>query len=269
MYLCGAIRHQVAGRTFLFINYMIDIRFTLSSSALSSRLATLARIIGERKGLATADLFAGCGRLDEAAAVAAVSYDYGQVITYYKEARERNNHSGEKTTTRTTKRLTDIIDDIFGSTERSTERNRTTVVAYNQTYGEQGRHKDGEQDLRNRSWGHREAHRGADGGLRTRRGAAHVPCYGAGDGLRALVGGAGEHSGDEVLRGGALSGASRRARDGAGAASRRCAQREHQPASGSDRCGVALWRRRHRPGERAGAWGECRVQPSFEHLKTA
>lgn len=244
-------------------------RLTLSSTALSSRLATLARIIGERKGLATADLFAGCGRLDEAAAVAAVSYDYGQVIIYYKEARERNDHSGEKTTTRTTRRVTDIIDDIFGSAEGSTERSRTTVAAYKERHGEQGRHRDGEEGLRNRSQGYSEAHRCDRRGLRSRRGVARIQGDGAGDGLRGLVGSGGERAGDEVLCGGALSGASRRARDGAGAASRRCAQREHQPASGSDGRGLALRRLGHRPAELAGAWGECRLQPSFEHLKTA
>ena len=59
-------------------------RFTLASTTLSGHVAVLARIISVGKGLATAGLFAGCGRLDEAAAVAAVSYYYGQVITYYK-----------------------------------------------------------------------------------------------------------------------------------------------------------------------------------------
>lgn len=235
-------------------------RFTVSSTALSSRLATLARIIGNGKRLAMLDLMAGCGGLGQAAAVAALSYDYGQVITYYKEARERSDNSGEKTTTRRT--VTDIFDDIFGSTERS----RTTVVAYNQTYGEQGRHKDGEQDLRNRSWGHREAHRGADGGLRTRRGASRVHGDGARDGLLAVVGSRGEHSGDEVLRRSLFARTTRKPRDGAGAASRWCAQCEHQPASGPDGRRIALWRRRHRSGERAGAGGECRVQQSFENL---
>lgn len=215
---------------------------SLSSTALSDKMAALARVICKREEPAFLDLFAGCGGLELAAAVAAESYDYGQVITYYKEAREKNDKSKKKTTTRT---LTDIFDDIFGSTERS----RTTIAGSNLRNGEHAQYKHDEQKLLHRSQGDSEAHRNACRWLWTRRKHACVQGDGASDGLLAVVGGGGERARDEVLQGGACSLADGKARDGARQAPGGCDQCKHLSAASPRGHRAALWRRRHWPGE--------------------
>lgn len=237
-------------------------KITLSSTALSGNLAVLARIICKRERLATFDLFAGGGYLEVAVTVAAPSYDYDQVITYYKEARDENDNPRKKTTTRT---LTEIFDDIFGSTERS----RTTVAAYNHRNGEHAQYKHDEQELQHRPQRDSEAHSDACRWLWTRRKHACVQGDGASDGLLAVVGGGGESARDEILQGGAPSRAVGKARHGTRQAPGGCAQRQHQPAAGANGGRAALWRNRHRAGELAGAWGECQLHQSHANLKTA
>ncbi len=237
-------------------------KITLSSTALSGKLAVLARIICKRERLAMFDLFAGGGYLEVAVTVAAPSYDYDQVITYYKEARDENDNPRKKTTTRT---LTEIFDDIFGSTEHS----RTTVAAYNLRNGEHAQYKHDEQKLQHRSQRDSEAHSDACRWLWTRRKHACVQGDRESDGLLAVVGGGGESACDEVLQGGACSRAVGKARDGVRQAPGGCAQRQHQSAAGADGRFASLWRWRHRAGEFAGAWGKCQLHQSLANLKAA
>ena len=70
-------------------------------------------------------LFAGCGGFDHVNSVVAERYDYNQVITYFKEAREKNNNSSKETTKSVTDIFSEIINDSSSDTEGSSRETAT------------------------------------------------------------------------------------------------------------------------------------------------
>ena len=145
--------------------------FKLSSKALSSSLAALERIIEESSELPELDYFAGCGGLDKMVSVAKKSYDFDQVITYFKEARERDNYTRKENHESFNDIFTDIFTDIFGSAEQS----GSTEGAYYLTHGEQGQYNMESKGFSIDPKGYSEAH-----------GVAIVEGYGLDEGLRVF-----------------------------------------------------------------------------------
>ena len=241
-------------------------KFTLSSTALSCRMAAFVRFVNCNEELDMLGLFAGCGVFDHVNSVVAERYDYNQVITYFKEAREKNNNSSKETTKSVTDIFSEIINDSSSDTEGSS---RETATVYKLRHGEHGQNRHGEQNFQHRTQGYYQAYRSDSRGLWPRRGTTCVQGDGAGDGHLSLVGSGGKRSHDELFQRGALARAARRSPDGVGEAPRWFAQCEHQPASGADGHCVALLRRGHRPSELVRTGVECRIQQSITNLKSA